>query len=151
MSLSVQRFVIPPVTNNKSAQITAVCSDWDGKQFGILLGATSSPWPDIWPGLTDNEDKKGGKQLHFYSGRLVSRTRDTPPILVYEKIYDLWNTLGGIACGLGYPLADPRFLPDRSICSVFEGGHVHQIGIEDAKMWVTSSDNLSDDLKSKNT
>jgi hypothetical protein len=106
------------------------CSDPSGEQLGIALGN---------PGyqgrfLTDNEDKKGGKQLDFYNGRLVSRTRESPPILVYGKNYDLWNDLGGITSGLGYPLVDPRFLPDGSVCSVFEGGHVHQIGTEDAEM-----------------
>jgi hypothetical protein len=94
----------------------------------------TSPWPETWPGLTDNDDKKGGKQLHFFNGRLVSRTRDTPPILIYGKIYDLWKSLSEIKSGLGYPLVDPRFLPDGSICSVFEGGHVHQIGTEDVEM-----------------
>jgi hypothetical protein len=35
---------------------------------------------------------------------------------------------------LGYPLSDPRFFPDGSTCSVFEGGHVHQAGTEDPEM-----------------
>jgi uncharacterized protein with LGFP repeats len=98
----------------------------------------SSPWPELWPGLTDNEG--GGKTLHFLNGRLVSYQNQVPPLLVYGKINELWLELGGSKSPLGYPLADPQFLSDGTVCTVFEGGHIHQpSGSEDADMFVCLS------------
>jgi hypothetical protein len=112
-------------------------SDPSGKQLGILLGPTDSV-PQNWLGLTDNQD--GGKTLHFRFGKLVSYDNQTAPFLVYGKICDVWNKLGGIKSDLKYPLTDPQFLPDESICSVFEGGHIHQPrGSNDADMFVQPS------------
>jgi hypothetical protein len=109
-------------------------SDPSGKQLGVLLGPADC-WPRNWPGLTDNQD--GGKTLHFRFGRLVSYDNQTSPFLVYGKIYEVWNKLGGIKSLMKYPLADPQFLSDESVCSVFEGGHIHQSrGSNDADVFV---------------
>ena len=89
-------------------------------------------WPHNWPGLTDNDN--GGKTLHFRFANLVSYDFITPPFLVYGKIYDIWRDLGGVMSGLGHPLADPQILLDGTICSIFEGGHVHQVGTRDPEM-----------------
>ena len=64
--------------------------------------------------------------MTFRNGQLVSWDNLTQPFLVYGSIYDTWTRLGGINSELKYPLADPQFLPDETICSVFEGGHIHQ-------------------------
>ena len=103
--------------------------------MGVIAGPTSYEhvWP-AWPGLTDNEDKKGGRTLHFRNGVLTSQTRDSPPFLVYGQIYELWRDLNGVSSGLGYPLADYRVLEDRTTCIVFEGGHIHKVGEEDPQM-----------------
>ena len=109
-------------------------SDASGKQLAVLLGPADC-WPAGWPGLTDNDE--GGKTLHFRNGRLVSYDNQSPPCMIYGNIYKVWNDLGGIKSQLKYPLADPQFLPDESICSVFEGGHIHQPrGSQDADMSV---------------
>jgi hypothetical protein len=44
--------------------------------------------------------------------------------------------MGGINSGYGYPIADPQFLADGTICSVFVGGHIHQVGADDAEAYV---------------
>jgi hypothetical protein len=89
-------------------------------------------WPQNWPGLTDNDN--GGKTLTFRFGRLVSYDFQTPPFLVYGKIFKLWYDLGGVKSGLGHPLVDPQILKDGTVCNIFEGGHIHQIGTRDAEM-----------------
>jgi hypothetical protein len=88
-----------------------------------------------WLGLVDNEN--GGKTLHFRTGKLVSYDYRTPPFLVYGRIHEFWINLGGVRSGLGHPLADPQILEDGSICNIFEGGHVHQVGTRDAEMWAS--------------
>ena len=98
------------------------CSDPSGKQLATLVGPTDC-WPYGWPGLTDNN--LGGKSLHFRYGQLVSYG-DTSPFLIYGKFANYWKDLGGIESGFGYPIADPQFLPDGSICIIFQGGHIHQ-------------------------
>jgi len=89
-------------------------------------------WPGGWAGLTENEN--GGRTLHFRPSQLVSYDLRTPPFLLYGKIFGFWNGLGGVRSGLGHPLADPQILEDGSLCCIFEGGHVHQIGSLDAEM-----------------
>jgi hypothetical protein len=108
-----------------------VCSDPNGKQLASLIGPTDS-WPHDWPGLADNPG--GGKSLHFRYGRLISSTFQSPPVLIYGPIYNYWKDISGLNSGLGYPLADPQYLDDGSICSVFQGGHVHQFGSRDPEM-----------------
>jgi hypothetical protein len=80
-------------------------------------------FPQSWPGLVDNEN--GGKMLHFRYGALVSYDNQTPPFLVVGNVYTTWKKLGALKSNYKYPLADPQFLPDGTICSVFEGGHLH--------------------------
>jgi hypothetical protein len=106
-------------------------SDPSGKQLAGLLGP-SDCFPHNWPGLTDNEN--GGKTLHFRYGRLISRTFQAPPFLIYGDIYNLWKDLGSYNSGLGMPLADPQFLEDGSTCCIFDGGHVHHLGSGDPEM-----------------
>jgi len=101
------------------------------KQLGLLAGSTNL-WPHDSPGLTENEN--GGKMLHLATGALISYDYVTEPFLIYGKIYTLWSNIGGLKGGLGHPLADPKFLPNGSTCSIFVGGHVHQTGIRDAEV-----------------
>jgi hypothetical protein len=96
--------------------------DPSGKQLAGLMGPTDR-WPHGWPGLTQND--LGGQSLWFRSGWLISYG-DASPFLVYGKFADFWNNLKGIHSGFGYPIADPQFLPDGSICIIFQGGHIHQ-------------------------
>jgi hypothetical protein len=110
-------------------------SDARGEQLASLLGPTDC-FPHAWPGLTDNDN--GGKTLHFRFGRLISNTFQSPPLLIYGKIYNLWRDLGGFNSGFGYPLCDPQILPDGSTCSIFEGGHIHQAGTRDAEIFPAS-------------
>jgi hypothetical protein len=92
-------------------------------------------WPHNWPGLVNNAE--GGKSLYFRNGRLISFDNQSTPFLVYGKIYETWKKLGELKSELKYPLSDPQFLPDESICSIFEGGHIHQLrGSNDADVFV---------------
>jgi len=118
---------------NGSTELTLSfsCSDATGKQFGSLLGPTDC-FPGNWPGLTDNDN--GGKTLYFRWGRFISNTFQSPPFVFFGQIFQLWNDFGGLNSGFGYPLADPQILPDGSICSIFEGGHIHQTGTNDAEV-----------------
>jgi hypothetical protein len=127
----VQRYVtlcnkIRPVSDSAT-----LCSEPNGKQFANLLGPTDCN-PQSWPGLTDNEN--GGKTFPFRYGRLISNTYQSPPFIVYGGIFTLWNRLGGLRSGFGYPIADPQILPDESVCSIFQGGHIHQVGNQEAEM-----------------
>jgi hypothetical protein len=97
-------------------------SDLSGKQLATLMGPTDC-WPHGWPGLTDNN--LGGKTLLFLTDTLPSYG-DISPFLVYGTLVDFWKNLGGIESGFGYPIADPQFLPNVSICIIFQGGHIHQ-------------------------
>jgi hypothetical protein len=106
-------------------------SDVYGKLYAELIGPADG-WPSNWAGLTENEN--GGRTLDFRPSQLVSYDLRTPPFLVYGKIWRFWNGLGGLRSGLGHPLADPQILEDGSLCCIFEGGHVHQIGSLDAEM-----------------
>jgi hypothetical protein len=36
-------------------------------------------------------------------------------------------SLGGAESGFGHSLIDPQFLSNGSVCSIFEGGHIHQL------------------------
>jgi hypothetical protein len=107
---------IPPLTSPPNY------SDPSGKQLARLMGPTDR-WPLGWPGLTQND--LGGQTLWFRSAWLVSYG-EVSPFLVYGKLADFWNNLKGIESGFGYPIADPQFLPDGSICIIFQGGHIHQ-------------------------
>jgi hypothetical protein len=95
-------------------------------------------WPHNWPGLVDNEN--GGKMLYSRYGVLVSYDNQTPPCLVYGNIYTTWKQLGALKSEYKYPLADPQVLPDGTICSIFEGGHLHlQLGAQEAAALVSTS------------
>jgi uncharacterized protein with LGFP repeats len=87
-------------------------------------------------GLTDNPD--GGQTFQFANGALISYDKTTQPFFVYGGIYQHWNDVGGLKSGYGYPIADPQFLADGTICSIFMGGHIHQVGTNDAEMYVHS-------------
>jgi hypothetical protein len=129
--LSAQRYVTFCNDIRAVSYSATLCSEPNGKQLGYLLGPTDG-WPREWLGLTDNEN--GGKTLHFRQGRLISSTYQSSPFIVYGGIFTLWDKLGALKSGFGYPLADPQFLPDGSVCSVFEGGHIHQVGNKEAEM-----------------
>jgi hypothetical protein len=75
-------------------------------------------------GLSDNPDL--GQTFRFANGALVSYGATTEPFLVYGDIYHHWKDMAGVNSGYGHPIADPQFLPDGTICSIFEGGHVHR-------------------------
>ena len=76
-------------------------------------------------GLSDNPD--GGQTFLFANGALISNDNATEPFFLYGDIFQHWNDLGGVKSGYGHPIADPQFLPDGSICSIFQGGHAHQL------------------------
>jgi hypothetical protein len=131
--LAPQRYVFNSnvLARLHSPNISNTHRDPRDKQLGSLAGSTNF-WPHGWPGLTENEN--GGKMLHLTSGALISYDYVTEPFLIFGKIYSLWTDLGGVKCGLGHPLADPKFLPNGSTCSIFVGGHIHQSGMKDAEM-----------------
>jgi hypothetical protein len=117
-------------------------SDPSGKQLIHLLGPPDN-FPRNWDGLEDNEE--GGKTLHFRYGKLVSFDDHSSPILVYGSICGVWDKLGGIKSDFKYPLADPQFLHDESICIIFEGGHIHQPrGSQNADVLVSYCLNCTD-------
>jgi hypothetical protein len=87
--------------------------------------------------MTDNIN--GGRTLNFTTGKLVSYDFRSAPFLVYGKIMEFWESLGGLNSGLGHPLADPQILDDGSLCSVFEGGHIHQEGSRNPIVCVVDS------------
>jgi uncharacterized protein with LGFP repeats len=87
-------------------------------------------------GLTDNPD--GGQTFQFANGALISYDKTAQPAFLYGGIYQHWNNMGGLKSGYGYPIADPQFLADGTICSIFMGGHIHQVGTNDAEMYVHS-------------
>ena len=75
-------------------------------------------------GLSDNPVQ--GQTFKFANGALVSYGPVAAPFLVYGDIYRYWDSLAGLNSGFGYPIVDPQFLPDGTICSIFEGGHIHR-------------------------
>ena len=94
-------------------------SDPSKSQLCSILGATK-------PGREVNTN--GGEMLQFNDGILVSIADDTPPFVVYGKIYAKWIELGGLTGEYGRPLCDERDLPDGGRCTAFEGGHIHKNG-----------------------
>ena len=97
---------------------TSSCSDPSGKQFTTLIGSTDC-WPSGWPGLTDNS--LGGKSLASWSHMVIlSCSSHTVNSQTIGKI------LVTSSLGLAVLLRIPQFLPDGSICIIFQGGHIHQ-------------------------
>lgn len=96
------------------------CSDFTGQSFAQVLGGADGG------GLV--EDSNYGRRLTFANGVLTAHNDSimTIPFLVCGKIYHFWYSLGGLQSGFGHPIADPQALPDGSMCSIFQGGHIHQ-------------------------
>lgn len=99
------------------------------------------------PCLLLKPNASGGHRYNFINGEIVrcisfyifittrnltvgydSIDNDTPPCVVYSKIYTLWQSVGGVNSGWGRPIADEQDLEDGNRCSIFEGGHIHCSG-----------------------
>lgn len=73
--------------------------------------------------LTGNEQKNpdGGVYQQFDGGVIVSKTQ---AYVVWGKIRDKWNQLGGSQGQLGYPTSDEVDTPDGAKKSTFEHGTI---------------------------
>lgn len=73
--------------------------------------------------LTGNEQKNpdGGVYQQFDGGVIVSKTQ---AFVVWGKIRDKWNQLGGSQGQLGYPTSDEVDTPDGAKKSTFEHGTI---------------------------
>src|SRR5262249_25036410 len=92
-------------------------SDPANQPLTTLLG-------DIASGVEENPNE--GKTVKYANGVLVSYGYNTPPFLIYGDVFKLWDNAGGVQSGYGHPIADPQFFNDGTICSIFEGGHIHK-------------------------
>jgi uncharacterized protein with LGFP repeats len=120
----------PPSATQGAAPSTTQIAGADGKEYtlaGSILQKYVSLDPATKTGLgkpTGNEEKEpnGGVMQMFDGGVICSHQAQA--YLVWGKILDKWNELGGSLGKLGFPTADETTIPGGGKQQTFEHGTV---------------------------
>jgi hypothetical protein len=128
------------VTSPEAARPTATTAESGAPSSTQIAGANGTPYTVEGPILakynslsdaarkdlgapTGNEQKNldGGVYQQFDGGVIIHKTQS---YVVWGKIRDKWNELGGSQGKLGYPTSDEVDTPDGSKKSTFEHGTI---------------------------